>query len=244
MTRYFAIAVSLFLAASSCAQEQLDVTVSVVTYQQADSAEVLKQDRGVIVIAEGLKPTAKFAAKIKVVNQNSDYIEVFPQKNPFPPLVVEQFRPGEYLIQGEPGEKFNISVRSANAKPVWLVAEIPLSSGETNPPASSELDLEPLKKVVLDNALATKDAKTARALAASLRAVDFGKAKTVEDAVKAVKLARAKTFNDRDFSTNWAVYLSYVDAEYERLKIKTVEEYRKAVLANADALDAAAAAIQ
>jgi hypothetical protein len=215
-----------------------------VTYQQADSAEVLKQDQGVIVIAEGLKPTAKFAAKITVVNQNSDYIEVFPQKKPFPPLVVEQFRPGEYLIQGEPGDKFNISVRSANTKPVWLVAEIPALPGETKPPVSSDSDLEPLKKAVVQNAVATKDATTAKALAAAFRAIDFAQAKTLEDAVKTLKLARAKVFNDRNFSTNWSVYLSYVDAEYDRLKIKSVNDYRRAVLANADALDAAATMIQ
>lgn len=240
--------VSLLILAGSCfAQEQLDVSVSIVTYQQADSAEVIKQDPGVIVVAEGIRPGVKYAAKVRVTNQDSDYIEVFPEKTPFPPMVIDQYRQGEYLIPGNPGDKFNVSVRSSKTRPVWLLVVIPVGDsggGGPTPPPPTSPGLDKLEKVSFDEALATKDSKTAKSLADGLKSIDFSKPKDLKAAVDVVQAVRAKVFYERaDRTVDWSKYLKAVDVEFDALQLKTVAEYQKAVLANASGLERAAAMI-
>ncbi len=243
------IFVVLLLLASSClGQEQLDVAVSVVTYQQASSAEVIKQDQGVIIVAEGIYPGTKYAAKVRVTNQDSDYIEVFPERTPFPPMVIEQFRPGEYLIPGNPGDKFNVSVRASKSRPVWLLVTIPLVDGGGSNPVPTPPDTSPslskLEDVSFQQAMATRDAATAKALADGLRAIDFKKAKDLPDAVISVQTVRAKVFfNRKDLTTDWSKYLKAVDAEFDSLKINSVAEYQRAVAANVAGLDRASALV-
>jgi len=244
---YLVLAVVL-LCGPAIAQERMSVTVSSVTYLEADSAEVVQQAPGVVIIGEGLKPGQKYAAKLRVVNQDNDYIEVFPEKNPFPPQVLEPYKPGEYLIPGARGERFNVSVRSKTGRPVWLLVVIGGEGGNEKPPVDpptepTPTDYEELRKASLSEALKTRDQKTAKALAEAWRkvATTVSVDKPLDEAVKTAKQAREQVLLNRDGDVNWNNYLTAVDGEIASLEISGTAEYLKVLAVLASSLDDASA---
>jgi hypothetical protein len=241
---YSVLAMAL-LCVSTCAQERMNVTVSDVTYLEAATAEVVPQETGVVIISEGLKAGQKYAAKLRVANQDDDYIEVFPEKNPFPPQVLKPYKPGEYLIPGARGEKFNVSVRIKTGRPVWLVVIIGGEGGSEEPPPvePTPTDYEELRKASLNEALKTRDQKTAKALAEAWRkvATTVSVDKSLAEAVKAAKLAREQVLLNRDGDVNWNNYLTAVDGEIASLKITGTAEYLKVLAVLAGSLDDASA---
>jgi hypothetical protein len=246
MRGVYSILAVVLLCVSTCAQERMNVTVSDVTYLEAATAEVVPQEKGVVIISEGLKAGQKYAAKLRVVNQDSDYIEVFPEKNPFPPQVLEPYKPGEYLIPGTKGEKFNVSVRGKTGRPIWLVVVIGGDGGGDGPgtdPEPTPTDYEELRKASLNEALKTRDQKTTKALAEAWRkvATTVPVDKPLADAVKAAKFAREQVLLNRDGDVNWNNYLTAVDGEIASLKITGTAEYLKVLAVLAGSLDEASA---
>jgi hypothetical protein len=242
MTRWLLACLAIFLCGCACAQEAMEVKVSSVTYLEADRAEVIPQGAKVMVVTEGLKSQQKYAAKVLVANQDNDYIEVFPEKNPFPPQVIEPFKPGEYLISGSKGERFNVSVRSKSGRPVWLVVVIGGGGNADEPlPPPSLTDYAELHKASLNEALKTRDPKTAKALASAWRSV--ATTKTVDlplpQVIKAARQAREQVLLGRAGDINWNDYLTSVDGELESLKIEGTAEYLKVLTVLADSLDQA-----
>jgi hypothetical protein len=236
--------VSLCVGLAS-AQEVMDVTVTSVSYLKADSAELIKEPSSTLIVAEGLKPGTEYAAKLKVTNQDNDFIEVFPEKNPFPPKVIEPFKPGEYLIPGKRGDVFNVSVRGRTGRPVWLVVTI-AGAGPVEPEKPTEPlpELSGLSKVSFEQAAKLNDAKTASLLAAAFRAVvtTVPVDKPLPDAVFEAKKARELVLLNRQGNVNWNAWLTAIDAELAKLKIKTTADYLKALSAIAGGLEKAAAA--
>ena len=243
MTRWLLACLMVFLCGCVCAQEAMEVKVFSVTYLEADRAEVIQQGEKVILVTEGLKPQQKHAAKVLVSNQDNDYIEVFPEKNPFPPQVMEPFKPGEYLIYGATGERFNVSVRSKVGRPVWLVVTIGGGNKPSEPsPPPALTDYTELHKASLNEALKTQDAKTAQALAAAWRSFATTEAvdSPLQKAVKDAKQSREQVLLNRTGDVNWNDYLTAVDGELESLKIQSTGEYLKVLIVLADSLDEAA----
>lgn len=229
----------VFLALVCCcvsAQEPMDVSVSIVTYQEAASAELVKQPSSVLIVSEGLKPEQQYAAKVRVVNQDNDYIEVFPEKNPFPPMVVEPYKPGEYLIPGKAGDSFNVSIRSKEGRPVWLVVTIGEGPAGPEPPVG---DFTALRKVSLSEAEKTRDRQTAVELAAAWRKVvsEVPVDKPIAEAVAAAKNAREQVLLLRKGNLNWNAYLTAVDGELSKLKLESTPAYLKAVAVLAETLE-------
>jgi hypothetical protein len=245
MRGLYSVLAVVLLCASTCAQERMNITVSNVTYLEADAAEVVSRSPGVVIISEGLRPGQKYAAKLKVANQDNDYIEVFPEENPFPPQVLEPYKPGEYLIPGARGEKFNVSVRSKTGRPVWLLVIIGGEGGSEEPPPKepTPTDYEELRKASISEALKTRDQKTAKSLAEAWRkvATNTPVGKSLAEAVKAAKLAREQVLLNRDGNVNWNNYLTAVDGEIASLKIAGTAEYLKVLAVLASSLDDASA---
>lgn len=229
---------SLFVGLAS-AQEVMDVTVTSVSYLKADAAELIKEPNATLIVAEGLKPGQEYAAKLKVTNQENDFIEVFPEKNPFPPKVIEPFKPGEYLIPGKRGEVFNVSVRGKTGRPIWLVVTIG-GGGATEPEQPTEPlpELSGLAKVAAEQAVKVGDPKTAAALGAAFRqvATTVPVDKPLADAVFEARKAREIVLLNRQGNANWNVWLTAIDAELAKLKIKTTADYLKALIAISDGL--------
>lgn len=226
------------------AQEAMDVTVSSVSYLRADAAEIIKEPSATLIVAEGLKPGTEYAAKLRVSNQDNDYIEVYPERNPFPPKVIEPFKPGEYLIPGKRGDVFNVSVRTKSGRPVWLVVTI--GGGQTEPeqPGQPLPELTGLSKIAFEQAAKLNDPKTASSLAAAFRVVvtTVPVDKPLADAVFEAKKARELVLLNRQGKVNWNAWLTAIDAELAKLKIKTTADYLKALSAIAGGLEKAAAA--
>lgn len=239
-----AVLLVLCIGAAS-AQEAMDVTVSSVSYLRADAAEIIKEPSSTLIVAEGLKPGTEYAAKLRVSNQDNDYIEVYPEKNPFPPKVIEPYKPGEYLIPGKRGEVFNVSVRSKTGRPIWLVVTIG-GGAPTEPeqPGEPLPELSGLAKVSYEQAAKLSDPKTAASLAAAFRAVvtTVPVDKPLADAVFEAKKARELVLLNRQGNVNWNAWLTAIDAELAKLKIKTTADYLKALSAIAGGLEKAAAA--
>lgn len=238
--RYLLVFLLFILTSASAAQEAMDISVSVVTYQKAKSAELIQEPSEVLIVSEGLQPGMEYAAKLRVANQDNQYIEVFPEKTPFPPKVIEPFKPGEYLIPGKQGETFNVSIRSKDGKPVWLVVTIG-GGGATEPETPSGDYLE-LARASYEQASKAGDTKTALALAAAFNRVATTTPvdKPLADAVFEARKARELVLLERQGNANWNAWLMAVDTEIGKLKISKTSDYLKALVSVAEGLNKAA----
>lgn len=153
----------------------LEVKVSAVTYLSAEAAEVLPDGpSAVVVFVEGLKPGRKYGAILAVENQPVEFIEVHAASHPFPPTVQKPFRDNAFLIAGNPGEVFYVSVRALGQPPTWHTITIAGDAGAVDP-------VDPVKPVPVPDgeirklskarADALNDPPTRTRLKASLTAV-------------------------------------------------------------------------
>lgn len=233
------LVLGLCFCSAVCAQQPMETSVSVVTYLEADSAELVKQPSSVLIVSEGLKAGQSYAAKLKVTNQDYQFIEVYPEKTPFPPLVIEPFKPGEYLIPGKRGDKFNVSVRSATSRPIWLAVVIEPETGGPISPDLPPSGFDSVEQVSKSESLKTRDKATAIELAKAWQAVitQTSVDKPLEEAVLAAKKAREAVLLNRKGDVNWNGYLVAVDAEIGKLKIVDTKTYLQALAASVKGLN-------
>lgn len=135
-TKHLLVAIVLFgLAPTAFGQKLLKVDVQQITFLRASAAQILPQDDGVAILAEDLADTREFAAKIVITDQPNEYIEASRLLNvdgitvaEFPPLVITPISEGEdtntYLLSGNPGDRFGVSIRSGGVVPQWLEVKI------------------------------------------------------------------------------------------------------------------------
>lgn len=141
MTKHLLLAVALLgilpngIAHSAYGQTILKVDVQQITFLRASAAQILPQDKGVAILAEDLEDTREFAAKIVITDQPNEYIEASRLLNvdgitvaEFPPRVIAPISEGEntntYLLSGNPGDRFGVSIRSGGVIPQWLEVKI------------------------------------------------------------------------------------------------------------------------
>lgn len=148
-------------------QKILKVDVQQITFLRASAAQILPQDEGVAILAEDLEDTREYAAKIVITDQPNEYIEASRLLTvdgitvaEFPPLVITPISEGEgtntYLLSGNPGDRFGVSIRSS-VVPQWLEVKIDGPStpdpdqpdpDEPEPPAG---DLTPADLTAIEN---------------------------------------------------------------------------------------------
>ena len=134
-----------------------EIETTPVTFYEAKSATVVDNGDEVRVMLQGGSGQVGYGVVVDTKNEALQYIEVHDEKKPFPPNVLEPFEPGKFLVAGQPGSVFWISIRADGAPPVWMSITV----GERGPPLS-EPDSD-LYKWVLNNK--PNDQKTADVLA-------------------------------------------------------------------------------
>jgi hypothetical protein len=134
-----------------------DVETTPVTFYEAKSATVVEHGDDVRVMLQGGSGKVGYGVLVDTKNEAIKYIEVHDEKKPFPPNVLEPFEPGRFLVAGEPGSVFWISIRADGSPPVWLSITV----GERGPPQAEPDDR--IYEWVIKNR--PDDAKTAEALA-------------------------------------------------------------------------------
>lgn len=102
---------------------------SQVVFLSAETAEVAVDGERVAIIAEGLSPSRQYGVVV-TAPESTKWIEVHDSKKPFPPVVSKPFRDNKYLVRGQPGQTFYLSLRG-EGPPVW--AEIVIAP-EVVPP--------------------------------------------------------------------------------------------------------------
>lgn len=159
-----------------------------VTFLTALSAELAVVDGKTIILAEELEPSRQYGV-VLIADESTRWIEIHDKKKPFPPIVASQYdpekHPGRFLVRGEPGQAFYVSMRS-DGPPTWTevvvapeVAPDPDAPGEpgdpsdpddpSDPPPSFEsiMELSKAKAAALDD-----PATAARIKAAIIAACD------------------------------------------------------------------------
>lgn len=179
---------------SSILEKAQDVTISQVTYVRADSAEVIPSDGGVIIFAEGLKSDKQLAVKLLIENQEVTSLEVSKLVEingltfaVFPPTVVPPLpeKPNTFIITGDSGERFGVSIRSSGS-PQWLEVKI---AGEPEAPEQPNIDVSDIEKVRGPDDPITRDA-----ILSSLKQLKF--TGTLDDAIVATRLAISNALLD------------------------------------------------
>lgn len=114
-----------------------------ISYLVAGAAEVLERPDGkVMIITEGLEPKVRYAVVLPVENPRVTWIEVYPDGNPPAQIIQHQpGKPGSFVIEGDPGQEFDVRVPNGWDPPVWLKVKIEGGSGpDPDPdPAITEL---------------------------------------------------------------------------------------------------------
>jgi hypothetical protein len=152
----------------------LEVRQTPLTYLIADAASIVESDGRVLIFTENLSPERRYGMSLTVSGQPVDYIEVHPEKNPFPPEVLEPMESGGFLIEGRPGDVFFVSIRADGALPTWEKVVIegpdPDDPGDPGDPGDPDPDpdLTALSKRLAD---AVGDPPTRAALKAGLQKV-------------------------------------------------------------------------
>lgn len=153
--------------------EPLQVEQQDITFLTAATAEVSQQEDGTVaILATELRPEREVGKLLTVTGQPVDFIEVHPEKNPFPPFVLEPLRPNVFLLQGSPGDKLFVSIRAAGQPPTWEVVVIAGPPGDPdNPikPPPSE-DLQALVRQIVDSPGLRNDPATREQLKKSISA--------------------------------------------------------------------------
>lgn len=206
----------------------LEVSQVPIVYLSAGAAEVIPAGDRVLIFAEDLQPGKRFGMIIRVVNQPVEFIEVHPKANPFPPRVLEPMRPGTFLIEGNLGDVFYVSIRAYGEAPTWETVTIvgdgvdpdPVDPDPTDPPPATDGEIEKLSRARAD---ALNDPPTRVALKASLesaiakleQACAAGDCadlpSTVQTAVAAIEAAMAQrtgASRDVEWKLAWRVPVS------------------------------------
>lgn len=122
----------ILLLALCCLFVEDNVETTPVTFYEADSATVVKNGDKVRVMLEGNSGQVGYGVVVDTKNESLKYIEVHDEKKPFPPNVLEPFEPGKFLVAGQPGSVFWISIRAEGSPPVWMSITV----GDRGPPQS------------------------------------------------------------------------------------------------------------
>jgi hypothetical protein len=171
------ISIWLLLGALACGQAftapvpDNGVSVAQVTFLIADKAELATDGSRIAILAEGLDAKREFGA-IVTLKDAAKWIEVHPVANPFPPRVERPYKDHTFLIRGQPGEKFYVSIRSDDDGPTWIEVAI---AGEPAPDPEKPPPVDPnpppagsLAELSRSLSQAMGDPETASAIKASL----------------------------------------------------------------------------
>lgn len=149
----------------------LEVSQIPIVYLKAAAAEVIPSGDGVLIFAEELKPGNRYGMILRVANQPVEFAEVHPKANPFPPQVIQPFRNNTFLIEGNVGDVFYVSIRAYGEAPTWETVTITRGDdpgpGPVDPPPVTDGEIEKLSRARAD---ALNDPPTRTALKASLMA--------------------------------------------------------------------------
>lgn len=198
---------------------QQEVETTPVTFYEADKATVVDNGESVRVMLEGGTGQVGHGVVVDTKNANLQYIEVHDEKKPFPPNVLKPYEPGKFLVAGEPGSVFWISIRAENSPPVWLSITV----SERGPPQSGP------GSAVYEWVLEYKpeDQKTAKVLAdyyeAAVKECRDNKYNLAQSKVS-VSSARKRAFLSlSSLSVDWSDFVSQLNEKIE--PTQNVEEY-------------------
>jgi len=206
----------------------LEVQSKQVTFLTADNAELISSDERVAIIAENVDAKKSYGVMLKITNQSHDWIEVHTKSKPFPPRILDPFKEDVYLLVGDPGETFFISVRSNDDRPTWIEVQIEGDGSESGGIIGKWAKLQQISKMEADK---INDPSTrsllAKAYSDALVSVDN---MTLSDAKKNVVKARKAALSARTtFESNWFVYLQKVGDEAD--KAEDTADYKAAISA-------------
>jgi hypothetical protein len=180
-------------------------------FHKAKSAEVVPQPDGtVIVLAEELSKEKNYGVRVFTIPEVS-YPVLYPVGGTDLPSSIKpwRFRNGEneFLIEGKPGQKFNITIwPDTKVPPEFIQVTIPGKAGPedpTNPPTGYEDLIKLVKASILDKPTASNLSKMYGGVVDKFRSkLDAGEAVTIPEIQKAVQLAKIDT--PKDGSQNWA----------------------------------------
>lgn len=174
-----------------------------VSFLVADAVEIAKDGDRVAVLAENLDPKREYGVVI-VASEKAKWIEVHTQDKPFPPRVERPYKDTRFLIRGNPGQKFYVSIRGEDI-PTWLEVTIAPTVEPDQPPPIDPKPPAPIDDLTaLSRDLSQKmgDAKTASelkvALTAKVNELDAlckqNKCPTLDNAKKEVTATIDRTF--------------------------------------------------
>ena len=222
--------------ASARAQVDQSVDVQQVQVIQAEAAQLVEQQDGVLVLVTGA-PKYSPAVLLVVKDEPNKYLEVHPAVNPFPPQVVKPFEPGKYLVAGPPG-KYWVSVRGGEY-PHWIEVEIVGSGDSPTPPdqPTEPIDVERVKQWVSENK--PNDARTAQALAKAYEAAAAEMTESMSlDAARlvVVNARRSALIGLGDRQSDWSKFVQGLDRVVREATGDSVVRYKAVILAVAEAL--------
>jgi len=230
------LALFLFLIPIGIYGQTINDTVKLIpiSYFEADNAFILEKEGKKIVITENAS-NLKYGVKLILIDTPNKYIEVHDEKKPFPPKVLRPYADNEYLIEGEVGQRFYVSIRSDNF-PTWIEVVIqktgpPNTDNPTDPPVDPPADppaLTDLDKIIKE--FLPNDPITQKVIVDSYK-VSLAQIK----ADSALDLAKSKEMVSRNrgaalltlpsLSTSWNIFL--LNLETYVSGIKTKEDYIK-----------------
>lgn len=196
----------LLLASTCFSQETLEYELAQATFLKADSAVVFPEDEGVTIQVEGLTPESTQGLVLSITNLVESEIEVTTlidfnglTVGLYPPQYKSPNKNGNYIILGDPGQRFGIRGRTENGiKQIFATikgptpAPDPIPDPTPNPPKLSEIT-----KIVQTALDKLDDPVTASYIRSSLSKIEYTgelakDTKSVKDAISTALTESAK----------------------------------------------------
>ena len=187
----------LCLAASCFGQDKLEHTITQATFLEAKAATIYQLDEGVQIQVEGLTPESKQGLIVSIKGLTDTEIEITTliefqglTVGLYPPQFKSPNEDGNYVILGEPGQRFGIRGRTEDGIK-QIFAEIsgtptPAPDLPTDPPPS----LDAVTKIVNTALDELDDPVTASYIRKELVSIQF--TDNLENDIKATKAAIGK----------------------------------------------------
>lgn len=214
------VVILIFSAVSILGEDPLLTTKQVILLN-TNSAEIVPSDEeGVVrVMVEGLKAERDYGILLSPEG-TTNWVEVT-KNSVWPPYVVEEFREGDYLLIGQPGDIFDLRIDRYPERPIYDRVKIegptpapdPGPDPGPNPDPSPNPDFKEVYELSKAKASALNDPTTAAALSNGIKealaslnpeTVTFNFAsRTLVDKIEQVLSSRKGESLDRDWYQGW-----------------------------------------